>query len=58
MTTPLGTTPLAEGREPVASYATYPEVQRAVASQTPAFRSSTPMWSALTCVSSSTSPVG
>lgn len=30
MTTPLGTTPLAEGREPVASYATYPDVQRAV----------------------------
>jgi uncharacterized membrane protein len=30
MTTPLGTTPLAEGRQPVASYATYPEAQRAV----------------------------
>ena len=31
MTTPLGTTaPLAEGRQPVASYATYAEAQRAV----------------------------
>jgi hypothetical protein len=30
MTTPVGTTPLAEGRESVASYATYPDVQRAV----------------------------
>ena len=30
MTTPLGTTPLAEGRLSVASYATYAEAQRAV----------------------------
>jgi len=30
MTTPSGTTPLAEGRESIASYATYPEAQRAV----------------------------
>ena len=30
MTTPLGTTPLAEGRESVASYVTYSEAQQAV----------------------------